>query len=140
MTTTRRAAAAGAAGGLALGLIGGYIAGGLYVLRDLRRMIRRAGQDQRRAWDVEDHSGALERTVRDKDAEIARLRTARPPLILDEYGSLGTIPGLADRLPRPLGVSTLDLTALVGNPARAYNPLPVIADTHGDAPAARLNR
>ena len=124
--TTRQAAADGAAGELALGLIGGYLAGGLSMLHVTRRAYRR-------------RTAELERMVSEKDAAIAALRTARPPVILDEWGPLGTIPGLAEHLTRPTGVSMLDLTALAVDPARAYTPLPVAADTRGNAPDARLD-
>lgn len=138
MALTTRQAATIAAGGRALGLIGDYVAGGAYVLRELRRTIMLAGQYQNRTWDVQTQTVELERTVRDKDAEIARLHAARPPIILDDWGTLDTIPGLADRLMQPPGVPAINLTALAPDldPARAYNPFPTV----GNAPDVRLDR
>jgi len=129
--TTRHAAACGAAGGLALGLIGGSIACGLYGLRHARRTLRLASQYHSRIFE-------LERTVREKDAEIAARRAVLPPLILDEWGPVGTIPSMADRMARHKGLPALTPTALT--PARAYNPPPTVADAHGDAPDPRRDR
>ncbi len=147
--TTRQAAVRGAAVGLVLGISGGYVAGGLWVLRHARRALRLAAQHHRRIVEL-DHSvcekditiDELERTVREKDAAIAPLRTARPPIIIDEWAPLGTILGLADRLTWPTDIPAINLTALALDPdrARAYNPLPTADDERGDAPVTRLDR
>ncbi len=129
--TTRHAAACGAVGEMALGLIGGSIAGGLYGLRHARHALRLASQYHSRLFE-------LERTVREKDAEIVARRAVGPPLILDEWGPVGTIPSLADHLARHKGLPTLTPTAL--DHARAYNPLPTVADARGDAPDLRPDR